>query len=161
MSEFFDYRMADRAIGYLDLAAAANSSPSKPFFIAVGVRRPHTSWVVPSLIWDMYNQTNISLPVQSTMDVSIPDIAWSDEAFRHANLGNGVRVPNPGPRGALPDDVVLGLRRGCFAAVTWADAQIGRVVQAVEDRGFADDTIIVVSQIVLLAEEPARFILCA
>ena len=95
------------------------------------------------------------------MDVSIPDIAWSDEAFRHANLGNGVRVPNPGPRGALPDDVVLGLRRGCFAAVTWADAQIGRVVQAVEDRGFADDTIIVVSQIVLLAEEPARFILCA
>ena len=78
LSEFFDYRMADRAIGYLDIAA--NSTPAKPFFIAVGIRRPHVSWAVPSRYWDLYDNVSISLPVQGTMDSSIPDIAWSDEA---------------------------------------------------------------------------------
>mmetsp|Transcript_25651 Transcript_25651/g.45535 ORF Transcript_25651/g.45535 Transcript_25651/m.45535 type:complete len:273 (+) Transcript_25651:2-820(+) len=47
---------------------------------------------------------------------------------------------NPGPRKHFDPDVVRELRRGYYAAVTWADEQIGRVLREVDSLGLRDST---------------------
>lgn len=139
-SELFDYQMADKAISYLRLANQTN----RPFFFAVGIRRPHLHWKVPESTWAIYANATTTLPTQRSMDQSIPDIAWSDEAFGGARLLNGSKYTNPGPRGSFPDDVIRELRLGYYAAVTWADSQIGRVIDELEALGLANSTIVAV-----------------
>ena len=61
-SSLFDARMADTAIGWLKLAQADNRS--RPFFFAVGVRRPHLDWVVPTALYARYSWVDPGLPRQ-------------------------------------------------------------------------------------------------
>ena len=139
-ADFFDRRMADTAIGHL--RAAKNTS--RPFFLAVGIRRPHTPWRVPARWKEHYANVSVGLPTQPTMDPPIPDIAWSNEAFDKAKLEDGKKIGNPGPRKAFPDDVVTALRRGYYAAVSWCDEQVGRVLDELEALGLSNDTLVAI-----------------
>lgn len=51
----------------------------RPFFVAVGFRRPHSPYSVPARYFDMYNPTRISLPSRSS-DTRLPDASWYELA---------------------------------------------------------------------------------
>ena len=49
----------------------------------------------------------------------------------------------PGPfEQAFPDEVTKELRKGYYAAVSWADSQIQRVLDELESLGFANNTVV-------------------
>ena len=125
-SELVDARGADWCIAKL------KEPRSKPFFMAYGVHRPHTPWDVPKKYFDIYPPESIALP-----EIREGDLADVPEA--------GVKFANPkGAHAAvLRNNVWKDRVRAYLAAVSYADAQIGRVVDALDRSPHGKNTVIV------------------
>jgi len=102
----------------------------KPFFLGVGFFRPHTPFVAPKKYFALYPLEQMTLP--SALANDRDDIPTA--AFAHNNS-----VPNYN----LPEPVLREAMRGYLASVSFVDAQIGRVMDALERLDLADKTIVV------------------
>lgn len=116
---------ATAAIDLLEQRAA----DGKPFYLAVGYYRPHTPYVAPKAYYDMYPLDEIQVPRVA------PD---NDDRFPAAALDS--RKP---AETAMGDDLRRHAIQAYYAATTFMDAQAGRVLDALNRLGLADDTIIV------------------
>jgi choline-sulfatase len=108
----------------------------QPFFLAVGMARPHLPFVAPKKYWDMYDPKQIYVPAFQTLPSGAPEFAG------HANseLRSYADIPAQGP---ISEDVAHHLRHGYYAAVSYMDAQVGLVLDALEKQGLSDRTVIV------------------
>lgn len=117
---------ADDAVWVLERCARR---PERPFFLAVGFFRPHTPYVAPKSYFDWYPEKE--MPV-------VQGIKEDQADLPAAALGSYKREQDK-----LTDD----LRRQCvqayYASISFMDAQVGRVVDALDRLGLADNTIIV------------------
>ncbi len=131
---YSDGLIADEAIRRLRAAAA---HPATPFFLAVGFVKPHLPFCAPKKYWDLHRRSDFVLPAQRTPPAGVPDytLPRSSEVFGYS----GVPAERP-----LPAAFQLELIHGYHAAVSFADAQAGRVLAELERLGLADRTIIVV-----------------
>jgi uncharacterized sulfatase len=114
------------------IAAAAiktlEQTKDRPFFLAVGFFQPHVPCVAPKKYFDMYSLEKIELPKQPP---------GGREGFPPAAFT--VNPPNYG----LSAEDQKRMIRAYYAAVTFMDAQVGLVLEALERLGLAEDTIIV------------------
>lgn len=100
-----------------------------PFFLAVGFVRPHVPFVAPKKYFDMYPPEEMTLPEKVPGD-------WDD-------------IPKPGINYKtslnMKMDVVKQKKAvsGYYAAVSFMDAQVGKVLDALEKSGQMDNTIII------------------
>lgn len=100
----------------------------KPFFIGAGFYRPHCPYVAPKKYFDLYPLDQITLPENPP------------EHFKN--------IPKPA---FFTDPLYWGLNehqrkeviRAYYASVTFMDAQVGKLLDAVDALGLADNTIIV------------------
>ncbi len=127
-----DGQAAQKAIAALKEFAASG----QPFFFALGFGSPHAPFCAPSRYWDMYNADDL-MPIQEPERTpGVPEIAWSD----YRELGGYKGIPKD-------EHVTLEqareLRQGYYACVSYADAQVGKVLEALQQLGLADNTIIV------------------
>jgi iduronate 2-sulfatase len=100
----------------------------KPFFLAVGFYRPHCPYIAPKKYFDMYPKDKIVLPAHSPGDTS----QYSREAFYTYPFNWG-----------LTEDQRRETIQAYFASITFMDAQLGRVLDALDRLGLADNTIVV------------------
>lgn len=107
-----------------------------PFFMAVGYFRPHLPFVAPARYWDLYDREDFYPIVQPDRPSGAPDIAFhnNNEIRGYADF------PDEGP---VSDEKKLELRHGYYAAVSYVDAQIGRLIETLEELGLRENTIIV------------------
>jgi iduronate 2-sulfatase len=95
--------------------------------LAVGFYRPHCPYIAPKKYFDMYPIEQIKLPEQRPDDLKdVPAVA---PFVKPANWG-------------LKEDDLRQARRAYYASATFMDAQVGKVLDAVERLGLADNTII-------------------
>jgi arylsulfatase A-like enzyme len=121
-----DGMAADRAIEILSNVQA------KPFFLAVGFVRPHVPLVAPKNYFDLYDQETMQAPFVPADDLSdVPKI-----------IRNYKR--NRSTYGITPDRH-KGLLQAYYASISYMDAQVGRVLKTLEEKGLADNTIVVFS----------------
>ena len=129
----------DNAYGDGKVAEAAcqllAETGEQPFFLAVGFRKPHLPFSAPKRYWDLYDGDTISPPENPDKPAGIPDFAWHNSK----ELRGYADVPADG---ALSDDLIRRLRQGYYACVSYMDAQVGRLLDALELRGFLENTII-------------------
>ncbi len=114
----------------------ALKSKGQPFFFAVGFLKPHLPFVAPKKYWDLYDPNTIPLPAIDHLPQGAPEFAGHNNSELHAYPG----VPKENP---IPADFAKQLRHGYYACISYTDAQIGRVLDALEKEGLADNTIIV------------------
>jgi uncharacterized sulfatase len=99
-----------------------------PFFLAAGFFRPHTPYIAPKKYFDLYPLSSIPAPPDPTESLrDVPEIALRD---------------HPLFLGLNPEQQRL-IRRAYFASVSFVDAQIGRLLSALDELGLADNTIVV------------------
>ncbi|MDD7987260.1 sulfatase [Lentisphaera marina] len=123
-SEHADGMAADRAIEILDRVK------DKPFFLAVGFVRPHVPLVAPKKYFDMYNRDDMEVPYVPENDLDdVPEI------IREYKLNSRFYGVTP--------EYHKGLLHAYYASVTYMDAQVGRVLAALEEKGLKDNTIVV------------------
>ena len=108
----------------------------KPFFLAVGFRRPHLPFTAPKKYWDYYDRDKIPMPEHADSPQNAPEIA-----LHHSTELRGYNdVPDEGP---IPPDQIRALRHGYYASITYTDAQIGKLLDELKKQGLIDNTIIV------------------
>lgn len=108
----------------------------QPFFLAVGFLKPHLPFVSPKKYWDLYDPEKIPLPAIDHLPDGCPAFAGHNNSELHAYIG----VPQENP---IPADFAKQLRHGYYAAISFTDHNIGRLLDALDAEGLADNTIIV------------------
>jgi arylsulfatase A-like enzyme len=109
----------------------------KPFFLAVGFKKPHLPFVAPKKYWDMYDRAKIDLAPFQKMPTNAPAFAFQDSWEMRSGYSG---VPADG---AIPDDLQRELIHGYRACVSYTDAQIGKLLDRLEQLGLATNTIVV------------------
>ena len=132
-----DGQVAAAAVTALEkLAAAPANGGRAPFFLAVGIHKPHLPFTAPKRYWDLFDGVAIPPPSQPAPPRGAPALALHESVELR-----GYTDVSTAPR--LDPDQVARLRRGYYAAIAFADAQIGRVLDALDRTGLAKDTIVV------------------
>ena len=114
----------------------ALKSKGQPFFLAVGFLKPHLPFVAPKKYWDLYDPNQIPLPLIDHLPSGAPEFAGHNNSELHNYIG----VPKENP---IPADFAKTLRHGYYACISYIDTQVGRVLDALEKEGLAENTIIV------------------
>ena len=121
------------------LAAAVlrdRAGQTQPFFLAVGFWRPHLPFVAPKKYWDLYDPTAIPLPNPAAAPQDAPAIAL------HAS-GEIRGYGGPPKDRDFNAEEVRHYRHGYYASISFLDAQVGLILDALDASGQADNTIIV------------------
>ncbi len=145
---YYDGRVADMAVKTLERlhAAAADSSSGgatakstarKPFFLAVGFWKPHAPFNAPKKYWDLYDRASLRLDAAAAA-ARMPEnglaIAMHDSR-ELLGIPPATHLPNAAQSAEM--------RHGYFANISYMDAQIGKVLDALERLGYRDNTAIV------------------
>lgn len=109
----------------------------QPFFLAVGFVKPHLPFNAPKKYWDLYDPDEIGLAPNPFPSINAPGQAFHN--FGELRAYHGI----PTGRDPIPDDLALTLRHGYYACVSYVDAQVGLILQALEEMKLADNTIVV------------------
>lgn len=121
---------ADETLKQLKLVAA----DKKPFFLATGILRPHLPFGAPKKYLDLYQNTHLpKIPHPSKPE---GQTTWhqSGEFMKYNRNG---KDPNTDP------DYATAVRKHYAACVSYADAQVGRILSRLDALGLRDNTIIV------------------
>ena len=125
-----DGQVADRAL------AALRRLKDDRFFLAVGFQKPHLPFTAPKKYFDLYDPAALPVPKDAQRPVDAPAMA-----FTRSNELRGYKdIPGEGP---LPAAKVRELIHGYYAATSYMDAQVGRILREVESLGLSDSTVVI------------------
>lgn len=124
---YYDGRVAAEAVRVL------GDIKDKPFFLAVGFWKPHAPFNAPKKYWDRYDPKKLpALDPRRPSDA--PALAFHDS---REILG----IP---PMQVTPTaEQAAEMRHGYFANISYMDAQVGKVLQALDHHKLTDNTVIV------------------
>ena len=102
---------------------------NNPFFLAVGLVRPHVPFVAPSKYFEPYPHEQMVLPPKVEND-------WDDIPARGINYVTSVN-------GEMSEEQEKKAVAGYYASVAYMDAQVGKILKTLKEEGLADNTIVV------------------
>lgn len=121
----------DEAVGQLQTLV---TDADRPFFLAVGILRPHLPFGAPLKYLEHYAERRLPATPHPAKPVGMT--TWHDSSeFHQYNLWN--RDPNDDA------DFAMEVRKHYAACVTFADAQVGRLMEALERSAAAEKTVVV------------------
>jgi arylsulfatase A-like enzyme len=103
----------------------------KPFFLAVGLHKPHLPWYVPKKYFDLYPLEKIVLP--KVLEGDLDDVPAVGRRFARTRDHESVVATNNWKKAV----------QGYLASISFADAQLGRLLDALDAGPHARDTIVV------------------
>ena len=137
--EMLDAQVADRIVAELE------AEQDQPFFLAYGTSQPHLPWIVPRRYFDMHPSESVVLPrvVEDDLDdvpafgrrLAAEVLDVSNDRNHAAEGGDHANV--------LEYDQWAAAVQGYLASITFADAQVGRVLDALAGSPHAENTIVV------------------
>ena len=109
---------------------------SKPFFLAVGFHKPHLPFNSPKAYWDLYDPAKIPLAPNIFLPKDAPAYAMANknELWSYSGVLDASH---------LPEGYARQLKHGYYAAVSYMDAQLGRVVDELDKLGLRENTVII------------------
>ncbi|MDE0445195.1 MAG: sulfatase [Spirochaetaceae bacterium] len=141
--DYYAGATADQAIALLHAHAAERDAP--PLFLGVGFCNTHLPWLAPEHYWRLHDATDFG--AGAGYDTARPSplaeelAVAGNEPFQYYRQDDHV----PGARAAWQPTALQAqeLRRGHYAAVSYLDAQVGRILTALDDTGLAGSTVVV------------------
>ncbi|GAA4315641.1 sulfatase [Compostibacter hankyongensis] len=128
--KYIDGMVSHAAVQILD------SIKDKPFFLAVGFRRPHLPFSAPEKYWAMYDHVRLPAPANPRPPSDVPAVALKNGV----ELNGYTDIPDTG---AISEKEIQTLIRGYYACTTFMDAQVGKLLDELDRLGLRDNTIIV------------------
>lgn len=127
-----DGKLANLAVETL----AKRKQQSQPFFLAVGFFKPHLPFNAPKKYWDLYDPAAFALTGEPVRTQGAPEVAYPD----HLELAGYRDIPRDE---RVSPAQARELRHGYHACVSYTDAQVGKVLEALERLDLAANTIVV------------------
>lgn len=123
-----DHKAAEWAVEQLQ------QQHEKPFFLMAGFLRPHVPWYVPKKWFDLYDKTKLTLPPYNKNDLDdVPDMAKEISILEQM----------PRTEWAIENDQWRNIIHAYLACISFADHQVGKVLDALDASPYKDNTIIV------------------
>ena len=122
-----DVRSADYSIRFL------NKKQSQPFFLACGLFRPHLPWYVPERFFDLYPLDQVVVPVNPDHDLD--DVPTAGKALAKVRWGDLKAIQQAGAKRRAV--------QAYLASISFADEQLGRVLDALDASSYQHNTIVV------------------
>lgn len=130
---YFDGYDTSAAIQTLDELVKGD----KPWFLALGFHKPHLPFVAPKKYFDLYDPSDFKLATQTEPP--------KDGAAMGLHASFELRTRDGIPKsGTIDDNLSRQLLHAYYACTSYVDAQIGRILAALDKHGMCDNTIIVV-----------------
>ena len=129
---YSDGKTADETIKRLQAAKERGA----PFFIAAGFVKPHLPFAAPEKYWKLYDPAAFPLAKLSGPPEGAPPYAGK----RGGEIINFTPIPE---KGKIGDELARELIHGYYAAASYMDAQLGRVMEEFDRLGLAENTVIV------------------
>lgn len=133
---YADGRIAAEAIRRLQAAKLRLESEGTPFFLAVGFVKPHLPFTAPKRYWDLYDPARLPLPTVQHPPRGAPPFAGKrgGEILNYEPLTEeNLKTP----------EMQRMLIHGYYAAVSFVDAQVGKVLDELDRLGLSSSTIII------------------
>jgi len=122
------------------------SKSNQPFFFAVGLAKPHLPFVAPKKYWDLYKREDMPLAKFQEQNKNPVSVAYhnSGELRGYTDIPPLTSFTDQKPYGiTLPVDKQKELIHGYYAAISYTDANIGKLLDALDSLGLTKNTIIV------------------
>jgi choline-sulfatase len=130
-----DTQKGDYQVASWTVEQIKNAPKDRPFFLAAGFFLPHVPCYATQQWFDLYPDDDTVLPPLLADDrADTPRFSW----YLHWSL------PEPRLRWLRENDQWRNLVRSYLACTSFVDAQIGRLLDALDAAGLADNTIVVV-----------------
>ncbi|MCB1234557.1 MAG: sulfatase [Verrucomicrobiae bacterium] len=124
-----DWKVAGWAVEQLD-----SMQKERPFFLACGFFLPHVPCFTTQKWYDLHPETEALLPkIRRDDRDDTPRFSW----YLHWKL------PEPRLKFLEENDQWVNLVRSYLACTSFVDSQVGRVLEAVQRNGFAENTVVV------------------
>jgi len=116
------------------------SKGTKPFFLAIGYQKPHLPFVAPKKYWDLYKREEIKLADFQELSEGTPKLSYHSfgELRSYTDIDKKLKIGDK-----LPENKQRELIHGYMACVSYIDAQIGKLLNALEELQLFDNTLIV------------------
>ena len=119
-----------------DLALEAlNRLKDEPFFLAVGLSKPHLPFCAPKRYWDLYDPEKLTLPENDQLPEDVPGYAAT-------NWGELRKYDAMPARGPLTEEQARHLIHGYYACLSYIDVLVGKLVDRVKALGLWEKTVI-------------------
>ncbi len=133
--KFPDELNTDLAIEKLDELKAKD----KPFMLAIGYFKPHLPFNSPKRYWDLYEEDDIDVAMQKEYGKNTPStFGHKSGEFNTYSFEESVSQTK-----IMSDKQARRIRHAYYACISFTDAQIGRLLNALEEKGLAENTIVV------------------
>ncbi|MBK1879332.1 sulfatase [Pelagicoccus mobilis] len=131
---YSDGRIADVGIERLKDYA----QDDQPFFLALGFTKPHMPFTAPAKYWELYDKEKLELAAYRERPKGAPTYAHKG----YGELAQYTPVPEF-DKAPLAPSLQKSLIHGYYASTSYMDAQIGRVLTALDELELTDNTIVV------------------
>ncbi len=136
-SAYVDGRITNEALRKLDKFA---KKQDKPFLLMVGYKRPHLPFAAPTKYWNMYKRKEVPVAKSQKHSKGGPKLAYHN----NPELRSYTDIPGAFDEyGHLNMDKQRELIHGYYAATSYVDALIGRLLDKLKATGLDKNTIIV------------------
>lgn len=107
----------------------------RPFFVGVGFKKPHAPYNAPKKYWDIYKDVNFEI-TDRVRPINSPNLAYHNwEEIRGYN-----DIPDSGTISPKKEQEIW---RGYYSCISYVDAQIGKLLQTLDELGLRENTVIV------------------
>lgn len=125
-SEMNDHKMVDFAVDFL------KQDHDKPFFLACGIYRPHMPWQVPRKYYELFPPGKVTLP--AVLDSDLDDLPEAGVSMARPSGDHATILKTDNWRYAV---------QAYLASIRFADEQVGRLIQGLDNSQYAENTIVV------------------
>ncbi|MEP6546666.1 MAG: choline-sulfatase [Gammaproteobacteria bacterium] len=108
----------------------ARGKDTRPFCMVASMTHPHDPYVIPHRYWDRYADSDIDMP---RVRIAVDDLDPHSRRLRHV-IGLDLLPVN--------EAQISAARRAYYGAVSYVDDQVGVLLTALTDAGFADNTVV-------------------
>ena len=122
------------------------SKQSGPFFLAVGLAKPHLPFVAPKKYWDLYKRDQLPVAEFQNKPADAVNIAFHNAGEIRAYTDIPAVLSTVSDKGfgiTLPEDKQRELIHGYYASISYTDANVGVLLNTLDSLGITDNTIIV------------------
>ncbi|MBB3697305.1 sulfatase-like hydrolase/transferase [Flammeovirga yaeyamensis] len=138
-----DGQFANHAMDYLDYFG----TQEQPFFLAVGFKKPHLPFVAPKEYFDLYENRTLSLASYQGVPEGTASFIQKDpsEIKGYSDIPQTWSAEYNGFTKLLDLEKQRELIKGYYACASYIDAQIGKVIDKLEETGQKDNTLIIIT----------------
>jgi len=124
-----------------EMGEKQKNNPDTPFFLGVGFFKPHLPFNAPKKYWDLYDESQIPLSPAPGLpeNIALASLHGSGE-FNGYALGE----EKASLKESVSDEYARKIRHAYFAAISYTDAQIGKLLDELEIQNLDENTIVIV-----------------